>query len=101
MPPNLCRLAQLVGEAAKSPGCVIEVGCFQGATTVWLCKTLSTLGREREYFALDTFSGFISKHLEFEAISRGKDTTKIERQFSVNSKKIFDKTIFVVSWPLN
>lgn len=95
MPPNLCLLAQLLKEAIKVQGTILEVGCFRGATTVWLCKYLETVEEDRRYFALDTFSGFVEEHATYEEEKRKKSSRAILGNFSKNSQAWFDKTMEV------
>ena len=47
---------------------------------------------EKDYFAVDTFSGFTRKDLDFEVTSRGKTKSEYEL-FQVNKKKWFDQTM--------
>lgn len=94
-PPNLCLLYNLLVEATKASGSVVEAGCFQGATTIWLCKALEALEIHKNYYALDTFSGFVEEHINYESTYRGKNKAKMMSDFSINSQKWFDRTMSV------
>jgi O-methyltransferase len=49
----------------------------------------------KQYYAIDTFSGFVAEDIKYEVIDRGKTADKFTG-FSVNKKKWFDGTM-----PLN
>jgi hypothetical protein len=42
-------------------GSVIEIGCFQCATSAWAFRFLTAIGRPKPYLCFDTFSGFLDE----------------------------------------
>ena len=78
-PGQLAALIGLMDEGLRSPGCVLEVGCAHGHTTVLMSKHLQARGEQRRHVCVDTFSGFTSEDAAFEAEHRGKtaDYTKL------------------------
>lgn len=72
---------------------MVEVGCYRGATTIWLSKTLQALGARKQYFALDTFRGFTDTHIAHERALRGKATKEFESDFRYNSQTWFERTM--------
>src|ERR1700738_5355018 len=63
-------------------GCVVEAGCAYGATTAYLNKFMTSKQPpiQRDYFAIDTFSGFLHHHSSYEISKRGQ-------RFSVPSSR--------------
>ena len=46
------------------PGAVVEIGCASGGSTVLACRFLSMIGCEKQYYCVDTFSGFTQQNLD-------------------------------------
>jgi O-methyltransferase len=44
--------------ARALPGAIVEVGCFQCATSAWAFRFLTAIGSPRPYLCFDTFTGF-------------------------------------------
>ena len=65
-PKQLVSLTEYVKVAGDAPGCFVEAGCAYGATTVFLNKFMNGEGIERDYYAIDTFSGFVDEHTDHE-----------------------------------
>ena len=78
-------------ETKDAPGCVVEAGCAYGATTAYLNKFMASEQPPiaREYFAIDTFSGFLDEHSSYEISERGKPED-LRSVFVDNSKHWFD-----------
>ena len=91
-PPQLCFLCQCLEDARHVTGSIAEIGCAGGSTTVFLNKYLSAQNIEKTYYAVDTFSGFVSRDIEFEVSNRGKSPGMFT-SFRVNKKKWFDGTM--------
>jgi hypothetical protein len=91
-PKQLVFLIECVKSVADVPGCFVEAGCAYGATTVFLNKFMLGEGMERDYYAIDTFSGFVDEHAEHEIKSRGKPQRLI-RNFTDNKKAWFDRSM--------
>jgi O-methyltransferase len=88
-PGQLRFLMDCVTETAGIPGCYVEAGCAYGTTTAFLRKWMEESGIKKNYFALDTFSGFPSNQTEYEINVRGK-SADISFPFSTNKKEWFD-----------
>lgn len=69
-----------------------EIGCASGSTTVFLNKYMDSQKIEKTYYAVDTFSGFVSRDIDFEVSNRGKSPGMFN-SFRVNRKKWFDGTM--------
>src|ERR1700716_2206760 len=69
-PNQLIFLAQCLMETRSVPGCCAEIGCAYGRTTAFLRKFMDENGITKDYYALDTFSGFVTEHLDYEAEHR-------------------------------
>jgi O-methyltransferase len=90
--PQLCFLCECIENTKDVPGSVAEVGCQNGATPVFLNKYMNAQQIEKEYYAVDTFSGFVSDDVKYEIANRGKGRS-LFTSFQVNSKKWFDGTM--------
>ncbi|HYO06642.1 MAG TPA: TylF/MycF/NovP-related O-methyltransferase [Phototrophicaceae bacterium] len=91
--PQLLFLCQCVIDVRDVEGAMTEVGCHNGATTVFLNVLMNDLGIDKKYYAIDTFSGFTSSDIDFEVNQRGKSKELFDGAFQVNSKKWFDATM--------
>ena len=91
-PNQLVLLTECIKSVHEVPGCIVEAGCAYGATTVFLNKFLSSEGVERDYYAIDTFSGFVDEHTEYEIEKRSKPVS-IRDHFTANKKEWFDKSM--------
>jgi SAM-dependent methyltransferase len=91
-PSQLIFLTQCLTETRHVAGCCIEIGCAQGRTTAFLRKFMDESGIKKSYYALDTFSGFISEHVDYEVNQRSKNRD-INRVFVTNKKKWFDYSL--------
>jgi O-methyltransferase len=92
-PDQLIALCNLVGLSRHVPGLFIEAGCAYGYTTVFLKKYMRRLGIDREYWAIDTFSGFVPDHVSFEVRDRAKPAAYYRDSFALNSKAMFDRSL--------
>jgi SAM-dependent methyltransferase len=73
---------------------VLEIGCFEGRATVWLCNTVPTI---EKYTVIDTFKG----SLEEKGMERAKDNltkneSHIRSNFEHNISKFRDKIDFTI-----
>jgi len=91
-PKQLILLTEYVKAVRNVPGCFVEAGCAFGATTVFLNKFMTGEGIERDYYAIDTFSGFVDEHVEHEIKNRGKPEDLAE-YFTENKKAWFDRSM--------
>jgi O-methyltransferase len=71
-PAQLAFLCQSVSELDGVDGAIVEVGSAFGDTTVFLNEHMRWAGIERPYFCVDTFSGFTSRDIEDEVVTRGR-----------------------------
>lgn len=91
-PDQLVFLISSVKEQIKVPGCFLEIGCAEGASTALLNRTLKVEGVERDYIALDTFGGFPDDQADYEVSMRGKSKT-IKKSFTTNDMAWVDKSL--------
>jgi O-methyltransferase len=76
------QLATLVSELDRLKdirGSIIEVGVAWGQTTRFVCEHLVASGRHHSerFYAIDTFSSFCPKDVEFEVKHRGKTREQV------------------------
>lgn len=90
--PQLCFLCQCVEETRSVAGGIAEVGCSNGATTVFLNNYLDAQGITKDYVALDTFSGFVAEDVRVEVDARGKKVSHFA-EFQSNKQAWFDATL--------
>jgi hypothetical protein len=91
-PKQLIFLTEYIKATRSVPGCFVEAGCAFGATTVFLTKFMNSEGIERDYYAIDTFSGFVDEHAEYEIKNRGKPAS-LTGHFTENMKVWFDRSM--------
>ncbi|HEY1782225.1 MAG TPA: TylF/MycF/NovP-related O-methyltransferase [Roseiarcus sp.] len=91
-PQQLFFLTNCLQETANVKGCCIEVGCAWGHTTAFMKKWMDVQGIEKDYIALDTFSGFVAGDTEYEVKYRSK-VQRLDREFSFNKKTWFDHSL--------
>ncbi len=88
-PAELAYLLSCLDQARHVPGCVVEAGCYQGNTTLFLNRHMTIEGIEKPYWAIDTFSGFRDDDLEME-VARGQQRDHYRGFFAVNDQRWFD-----------
>lgn len=78
-------------------GISLEIGCFVGATTVFLNTNYRYGLNSRPYLCYDTFSGFTASDIAHEEAKRGKDLSHVhdETLFKVNSLHWFKYTMAI------
>jgi SAM-dependent methyltransferase len=91
-PPQLCFLCHCIEDTKHIEGAISEVGCATGNTTIFLKKYMDARKITKDYYAIDTFSGFVSEDIDFEVANRAK-ARKLFTGFQVNKKKWFDATM--------
>lgn len=91
-PSQLVFLTHCLTETRHVPGCCVEIGCAYGRTTAFLRKFMDESRIAKEYYALDTFGGFVPEHVDYEVDRRNKDRG-IGRLFVTNRKKWFDYSL--------
>jgi O-methyltransferase len=92
-PDQLIQLCGCIDRVRDVPGLFIEAGCAYGYTTVFLKKYMKRIGLVREYWALDTFSGFVADHVAFEVDERRKSDLFYRDSFALNSKATFQRSL--------
>ncbi len=94
-PSQLSYINSAFVESHAVDGISMEVGCFVGATTIFLNANYRYGIPRRSYLAIDTFSGFSPEDIQYENDVRGKSLTRIndETLFNVNSQERFDYTM--------
>jgi SAM-dependent methyltransferase len=93
-PQQLHFMTDCLRETREVRGCVVEAGCAYGATTIYLNRFMAVESIRRDYFAIDTFSGFVREHTDYEITTRGKRQA-IRKMFAENSKRWFDRTMAI------
>ena len=94
-PAELAFLCELLEQAVSTQGNVIEVGCAQGATTVFFNNHITWAQRYHglregiHYACLDTFSGFTREQALYEQQHRGKAGVKYDA-YEINSPDWFE-----------
>jgi O-methyltransferase len=91
--PQLCFLCRCIEDSVDVPGSIAEVGCSNGATSVFLGQYLKAQRIEKCYYAVDTFCGFPFEDVRFEIEHRGKASRLYSGAFEVNKRKWFDTTM--------
>jgi hypothetical protein len=91
-PEQLRFLMDSLMETADTEGCCVEAGCASGATTTLLRKWMECKNVRKQYYAIDTFSGFRSEHVEYEMQLRNKPEI-IKHVFKANKKTWFDASM--------
>ena len=103
-PEELSFLARLMEASVRQEGCVVEIGCAQGATTVYLNKHLEWAARYQglrkdvRYACFDTFSGFVADHVAHEQAERGKGGESFN-DYRINSPEWFRHMLHLNGYP--
>jgi len=92
-PAQLCFMCYCIEKTRELNGNIAEIGVSTGSTTIFLNRYMEVRGIEKKFIALDTFSGFTKKDIQFEVDHRGKRPNYIRTQFVANKKKWFDWTV--------
>jgi len=88
-PGQLIYLCSCLERVRDVPGTIVEAGCFQGNTTLFLNRYMTSEGIEKPYVALDTFAGFRDSDLATEQ-ARGHDRRHYRGMFSGNDRSWYD-----------
>lgn len=91
-PRQLCFLAKCLDEAARVDGAVVEIGCAYGTTTTFLYEYMADSGIDKEYYCIDTFSGFTDENIAVEKEGRGKNH-RYEGEFTDNDVAWFKESL--------
>src|SRR5688500_14716285 len=70
---QLCYLANCIERTSKVEGAIVEIGCAHGLTTTFLYEYMVDSEETKEYYCIDTFSGFTPDDISVEKKVRGKD----------------------------
>lgn len=89
--PQLFFICQCLEQVREIKGSIAEIGCAWGRTTVFINKYMDAQNIEKKYYAIDTFSGFITKDIENENPRLRKFYEN--HSFHINSKEHFDYTM--------
>jgi SAM-dependent methyltransferase len=89
---QLWELCTLLKEASTQEGAVLEAGCAEGRTTLFLENFLTAQGSPKPYYCLDTFEGFTPRDVAAEVGWRGKSPT-LFTGFRMNSIAWFRRTM--------
>lgn len=90
--PQLFFLCECLERTRHVAGSIVEVGVAAGATTLFLNNYLSAAGIEKNYLAIDTFTGFTPRDVSFEVERRGKRARDYQNfvGFQINRRAWFD-----------
>jgi O-methyltransferase len=91
-PAQLGYLCDCLDETLNLPGCIVEIGCARGFTTIFLNRHLRARGIQKKYYALDTFSGFTQRDVKHEVEARSKGSS-LSTHFTVNDQRWFDRSM--------
>jgi len=91
-PNQLIFLANSLLQRRDIPGCVVEAGVYQGATTIFLARFMAENIIGKRYVSIDTFAGFLPVHAEHEIRVRHK-RWRIRDIFSDNKKQWYDYSL--------
>lgn len=91
-PRQLCFLAKCLDETADVEGAIVEIGCAYGTTTTFLYEYMVDSGIERDYYCIDTFSGFTPDNIAVERDRRGKNHS-YEGEFTDNDVSWFTESL--------
>lgn len=88
-PSQLAFLVGMLDEVSEIRGSIVEVGCFAGATTIFLSEHLRDQAQPRRYVAIDSFSGFLDDDIQHELTARSKaaDALLFETGFKSNRRE--------------
>ena len=90
-PEQLWALCEAAEAALPLGGAFIEIGVYDGSTTVYLHRHLIEKGVPPTYFCIDTFSGFTDEDINVER-GRGK-TEDYKEHFFYNSVECYQRTL--------
>jgi len=95
LPTQLMLLCECLEETRNIPGSIAEIGCAFGDTTIFLNKYMDEVGLEKDYVAVDTFSGFVTTDVDAELQREGKRAfeTNYRTYFSENKKLWYDRAV--------
>jgi O-methyltransferase len=91
-PRQLCFLADCIDKTASIDGAIVEIGCAHGLTTTFLYEYMVDSNISKEYYCIDTFSGFTTESIAFETKQRGKNHT-YDGEFKNNSSTWFKESL--------
>jgi O-methyltransferase len=92
---QLCFLCSCLDQTRNVPGYLVEVGVGGGETTLFLNSFMDACTIDKEYVAVDTFSGFVPTDVDYEVMQRGKrasDYTGVAG-YRVNKREWYDATM--------
>jgi O-methyltransferase len=90
-PAQLCRMLHCLDETRPLGGCIVEIGCAEGHTTLFLDQHLTAREDDRSYVCIDTFAGFTREDVAFERRERHKEADY--RAFAANDPRWFRATL--------
>jgi SAM-dependent methyltransferase len=96
-PAQLAHLCRCLDETRHVAGCILEVGCYRGETTLFLNYHMTSQGIDKPYFAIDTFSGFSGATLGRD-VPHSRDRAALGARFGLNDRRWFDDAMRRNSW---
>jgi O-methyltransferase len=92
-PHQLMYLCQCLEGIRDVPGKIVELGCSAGKTTIFLNKFMNARGIEKDYYCVDTFSGFTDPDMTYEIENRGKSRVDFGSAWADWSLPMFEHTM--------
>ena len=91
-PGQLIYLCSCLEATRDVPGSVVEAGCVQDHTTLFLNRYMSREGIEKPYWAIDTFSGLRDDDLHVD-VERGQQRDHHHGRLTLNDRRWFDHSM--------
>jgi predicted O-methyltransferase YrrM len=91
-PRQLCFLADCIAKTANVDGAILEIGCAHGLTTTFLYEYMVDSNIDKEYYCVDTFSGFTPENIAVEHRERGK-SHDYDNEFKNNNVEWFKEAL--------
>lgn len=91
-PIQLATLVFEIDRLRDTTGAIIEIGVARGLTTRFLCEHLVKSGcQNQELFALDTYSSFLDRDIDYEVDHRGKKKGDLKGSFGYNDFEVWKR----------
>lgn len=94
-PAQMVALLEAIEQTHRLAGTFVEIGCYEGATTIWLNLHLDDLRADPRYVAIDTFDGFVRQDVQHEVVvrERGAYSGLYQAAFADNKREWVEATL--------
>jgi len=92
-PQQLFLFCDSIKKTSELNGSIVEIGCAEGRSTVFVQKYMQSENIEKRYICIDTFSGFTKEDVNYEDKLRNKNKKVLKTQFVANKRKWVDATL--------